>query len=233
MTIPQKINLDLSLRAKPSTPKISMELLDTVKRAIYCGGKYPHKHDAALAQLEDIFQQTPDVLQAKVFTCEGTILHDIAFLGTADMAELAIHYGADIDAKDKYQKTPLHTTALEKNKDSIAVMLLQYKANIEAADHHGITPLVDAVYAGNKEMCDLLVICGADPDKATGYLGKSAMSHAEDIGKNDLADIMRRAKQRLQIAEQQQDMTQVAEPSPTIATTKPVQKFEKMKIRKP
>ena len=81
---------------------------------------------------------------------------------TAEMikqtAEVLLHDGADINAKDTYGRTPLHTV---KNAD-IAEYLLAQSADINAKDRDHRTPLHHAANDGRTEIVTVLLEHGAD-----------------------------------------------------------------------
>ena len=73
--------------------------------------------------------------------------------------------GAQIDAVNKYGRTPLLYAALNGHTD-IVKLLLDRGAEVDARDEEGWAPLRRAVNAGITEMTKLLIQHGADPFKA-------------------------------------------------------------------
>ena len=67
--------------------------------------------------------------------------------------------GADINARDEYERTPLHYHAQVNNVEKVA-LLLERGADIEAQDKYKNTPLHFAEY--NAEVAQLLIEKGAD-----------------------------------------------------------------------
>ena len=75
--------------------------------------------------------------------------------------------GADVNAQNKYEKTPLHVACFAGNSES-AQILLDHGAELSARNAQGRTPLHEAVegsryYPGN-HIAWLLLKCGADVD---------------------------------------------------------------------
>jgi len=69
-------------------------------------------------------------------------LHRATWDGHKEVVELLIAKGADVNAKDKYGKIPLHR-ACECEKE-IAELLLDKGADVNAKDNDGETPLDQA-----------------------------------------------------------------------------------------
>jgi len=81
------------------------------------------------------------------FPKDFTRLHIASHFGTTGLAvkllaEMKVD-GLDIDAKDSYQKTPLHVAARKGHK-KLTELLLQHDADIEATTGNGETPLLGA-----------------------------------------------------------------------------------------
>jgi ankyrin repeat protein len=69
-------------------------------------------------------------------------LHDAAMNGRADIAELLIEQGAEVDVRDDsgYKSTPLHE-ACDEGHVNVAKVLLKHGANVNAPDKDGNTPI--------------------------------------------------------------------------------------------
>ncbi|GES60475.1 hypothetical protein ATEIFO6365_0002098600 [Aspergillus terreus] len=96
-----------------------------------------------------------------------TLLYAAAGAGRADMAELMLDVGAEIDARDAEGRTPLCLAIEQGHYDTIR-MLLRCGASVTNVDDSGATPLCLAVE--NKEtntaaVVKLLVEHGADPNE--------------------------------------------------------------------
>src|SRR5271167_3205108 len=69
--------------------------------------------------------------------------------------------GANVNARDKYGNTPLHSAASYGHKD-VAELLIVNGANVNAEAKSGATPLFFAAYYGHRDVAELLIAKGAD-----------------------------------------------------------------------
>lgn len=80
----------------------------------------------------------------------------------ADVAELLIAKGADVNARNVYsQFTPLHFLAVHMHDRKLAELLIQKGADVNARDQAGHTAIEGAVRAGNTEVVEVLRAHGA------------------------------------------------------------------------
>jgi ankyrin repeat protein len=80
----------------------------------------------------------------------------------ADVVELLLEYGANVNVQDNDKKTPLHIACC-KNDFKIAELLLEHGANVNVQSKKGgNTPLHYACRRGNVETVKLLLEYGAD-----------------------------------------------------------------------
>ena len=84
---------------------------------------------------------------------------------------------ADIEAKDRWGRTPLSCAATNGH-GAIVKLLLEKKANIKTRDNSGQTPLSRAAEDGRVAIVKLLLEWGADIE-AMDYSGQTPLSHAE------------------------------------------------------
>lgn len=94
----------------------------------------------------------------------ATALHVAAqFPSNPEILRLLIDHGANVLAKDRLGRHPLHLAAFRGRCDAIA-MLLDAHADIGALDSSLQTPLLLAVGAGQSETVELLIQRGARLD---------------------------------------------------------------------
>lgn len=101
-----------------------------------------------------------------------------------------VEQGADINARDTYQRTALYHHA--SYWQSSAEALLKAGAGIELADYQNNTPLHNAVAGGKTEVVKLLIRYGADVDAKNGA-GQTplekGLEQCRNAGITDMADI--------------------------------------------
>ena len=86
-----------------------------------------------------------------------TFLHRAAQCIHSRICEMIVHYSShrvDINAKNLYGVTPLHTAALS-NSEACTVLLI-YKADVNSATNYGYTPLQYAAKNGSYKACKRL-----------------------------------------------------------------------------
>jgi cytohesin len=94
---------------------------------------------ALLARGEDV--------SAREHVTHLTPLHRAAALGHADIAQLLIEAGAEVDGRSKNGRTPLHEAA-STGRAELVPLLLEAGADVNATNHRGETPLDVARIAG-------------------------------------------------------------------------------------
>jgi len=98
-----------------------------------------------------------------------TLLHLAARAGLAEMVELLISEGADVNAEAQDGATPLHETTywLYAGGPEVAAVLLAHGAEVDAQDDYGSTSLHFALNSPHQtELMAALLAAGADPDIA-------------------------------------------------------------------
>ena len=99
--------------------------------------------------------------------------------GTLEEVNNAIKAGADVNAQDEYDMTPLMYAAWNNQNPEIIKLLLGAGANVNAKDKNGKTPLMWAAEDNqNPEIIKILIDAGAD-GKARDNKGKTAFDYAE------------------------------------------------------
>ncbi len=78
-----------------------------------------------------------------------------------DIAKLLIANGANVNARDEQNSTPLHQAA-ENGTLRVVKLLIEHNADLNAKDDRGWTPLHKAVERGNIQIAELLLQKGAD-----------------------------------------------------------------------
>ena len=115
---------------------------------------------------------------------------DAAKAGDIETVKQHLAAGTDVDAKDKYGRTPLHLAPGSGHKE-IAELLIAKGADVNAKSKYGVTPLHYAAGNGHKEIAELLIDKGADVD-AKADNGITPLDAAIKFKKTELADLIRK-----------------------------------------
>jgi ankyrin repeat protein len=116
-------------------------------------------------------------------------LHFAAFCSKADIIKLLIEKGADINARDNNNFTPLYYA---RDADT-AELLIKSGAKVNICDGNGYTPIHHAVNKGSKAVIKILVENGADANIANPT-SNTAAGFAELDGYPDSTDTYEEAK---------------------------------------
>ena len=104
---------------------------------------------------------------------------DLVRTGTPQSVQAAITNGADVNARDRYNKTPLMEAAEFNTNPEVITTLLAAGADLKALDDCGETPLMEAAeYNTNPEMITVLLKAGADVN-AKDFQEKTAFDYAQ------------------------------------------------------
>lgn len=129
-------------------------------------------------------------LNRKIDNLDGeTLLHYFAFSDNepngARVCNLLVEYGADINAIDNFDKTPLHK-AVAAGKVCITDLLLNHGAYVNVQDkNQKMTPLHIATSTVNLKLCNLLLKHGADPN-IKNNIHETPLLHAVNRVNNSL-----------------------------------------------
>lgn len=111
------------------------------------------------AALERVFERRPDLLRVRDMG-KHTPLHIAARAGRAEVVELLLTMGAEVDARMMEGATPLLLSAAQGDAQSVK-QLLGKGADPNAATDEGERPLNEALLYGHAEVARQLVAGGA------------------------------------------------------------------------
>jgi ankyrin repeat protein len=116
------------------------------------------------ARVGSILARKPELIEYR--DEEGrTLLHRFVwedYLRGRETVELLISKGADVNTRDRLERTPLHDAAM-RGSEEIAELLISKRADINAKEHVGNTPLHSAALSCRHQgIIQLLLAKGAD-----------------------------------------------------------------------
>ena len=103
--------------------------------------------------------------------------HTAAYESEPRVTEVLLRYGANVNARDGRNLTPLHLAAKRANERTIAC-LLEHGAIVDARDDMGRTPLILAAKYDHKSNCEVLIAAGADVEDVDFVKGWTALHYA-------------------------------------------------------
>ena len=103
-----------------------------------------------------------------------TLLHGAAW-GAYEIAALLLAHGADVNAKNLWNNTPLYAAATRDNRE-MAALLIANGADVNAKNY-GNTPLHEAAGRNSEEVAALLIENGADVNAEVDFSGKGTPLH--------------------------------------------------------
>jgi ankyrin repeat protein len=144
-------------------------------------------HD--LAKVRNLVRDSPDLVFRK--DEDGFTPCSLAAAnGYKEMAELLLASGADVNAKDNSESTPLHqAVAAREQHPDLVEMLIACKADVNAADTNGLTPLHYAALADNGKAAKLLLTHGAQLDVKDKVDGDTPLIIAAGKGYKTVAEV--------------------------------------------
>jgi hypothetical protein len=104
------------------------------------------------------------------------------------MVKLLVDKGADVNAKDEEEKTPLHHAAWYQ--PDMAELLLDNGTDVNAKDKQGLTALHSAILSGHKDVAELLLAKGARIDEKDDEYGFTALHYAAKFGNKNVAEFL-------------------------------------------
>jgi hypothetical protein len=113
----------------------------------------------------EAIQREPSFALEEFCSDQRTLLHLAAGFGHEKLVKLLVDYGADVNAIDKYQETPLFRS-IRFRKDDISMYLVEQMEDdewIHYRDHKGQTVLHRACDMGSAAMVLHLLEKGLDP----------------------------------------------------------------------
>ena len=120
-------------------------------------------------------------------SCEGWNTYDFLKTATVESVTRCLKAGADPNARDKDDETPLHGAAWANKNPAVAAALLKAGADPNARNKKGRTPLNLAVRYKNSPAVAALLKAAAEPNARTGKTGpllrKTAANSAVNVGK--------------------------------------------------
>ena len=109
--------------------------------------------------------------------------------GNIKATKQAIADGADVNAKNKYENTPLHRAAWGRHTE-IVELLITNGADVKARDKNGWTPLHITAGKGHKELVELLITAGADMNAQASISGWTPLHHAASQDHKEIAELL-------------------------------------------
>lgn len=110
------------------------------------------------------------------FETDFSALHYVAQKENLEIAKLLIRKGANVNARNHENKTPLHVAACDS--PSVVKYLIEKGGDVNARDNCGQTPLHFAASKRNAECLHLLLANGADIRRVDYYSGQTTLHRA-------------------------------------------------------
>jgi ankyrin repeat protein len=107
--------------------------------------------------------------------------------GQHDVVELLLSHGASVELADTSGMTPLMNAVLF-DQPEVVQLLLDHGANVNAAS--STSSMTSLMFAATPTMARLLLQNGANASLRSNA-GKTAADHAQDVGRSELAAMMR------------------------------------------
>ena len=141
-----------------------------------------------LNYVRQVLVSDPKLVQEH-YTYGRTLLHEVASQGNFSIVELLLHLGADPNARDQLEHTPLYFVGNAShgvNGADVVRILVQGGANVNAQERlKHCTALHMAARRGNVPVAEALLDCGAEKE-AHDKLGDTPLHRAVKCGKVEM-----------------------------------------------
>ncbi len=108
-------------------------------------------------------------------------LHRAAHSGDVATIRKLVEEGADLEARDRAERTPLHVAAFASQEEALRV-LAEAGADLNALEHRAYDIVTIAAVADDLEMVDLSLTLGASPGNVTSPYDGTALIAAAHLG---------------------------------------------------
>jgi len=147
---------------------------------------------ANIGRQRELLSEAPKLAQTR--GQDGyTPLHKVADRSSdeeaVEMARLLLQNGAEVNARNRFNATPLHLAASQ-GRAKLCALLIDKGADLNAKANTGRTPLHCAAGDGRLEACQVLLARGADPDIRDG-VEMTPLELAEHEKNEEVADLLR------------------------------------------
>lgn len=139
-----------------------------------------------LAEADELLRKSPEMVHGRD-DLRLTPLHFASSQGLL-LVQLLVRHGADVNARDFADNTPLHAAA-QAGKADIVKFLLERKADPNVPNRQRVTPLLHAASSGSFLATEALLQSGADV-KAADNMGENALHRAASGGHLDLIKLL-------------------------------------------
>jgi truncated hemoglobin YjbI len=143
---------------------------------------------ALLDYVRQALVSDPHLVQER-YTYDRTLLHQVVGQGRPSIVELLLHLGADPNARDQVEHTPLYVVGNTSHGISgadVVRLLVKEGANVNAVERlKHCTALHMAARRGNIPVAEALLDCGADLE-ARDKLGETPLRRAVNCGKAEM-----------------------------------------------
>ncbi len=120
---------------------------------------------------------------------ETTYLHESAKMGNLTQVQGLLESGADINAKDGFERTALHW-AVNRGFAGVARHLIERGANVNARDRNAFTPLHLATQLVQTDVAEMLIQHGAQLNAKEQSWGKTPLHYVAQFGPESMADLL-------------------------------------------